>query len=84
MDDYVFATGAYGHEASGPDWLAGKDFKIVNGPYFSIRDVEKLKENGIYSIYFQNVKREFTRFAVDLYTNPTGEIITVSPASWFL
>ena len=26
------------------DWNAGKDFKIVNGPYLSIRDVNYLKD----------------------------------------
>ena len=25
------------------DWLAGKDFKILNGPYLSIRDLEALR-----------------------------------------
>ncbi len=27
-------------------WESGRDFKIVGGPYFSIRDKEKLKEMG--------------------------------------
>lgn len=27
------------------DWIAGKDFKIVNGPYLSVRDVGYLKNN---------------------------------------
>jgi hypothetical protein len=27
------------------DWADGKDFKIVNGPYTSIRDEEQLKED---------------------------------------
>ncbi len=26
------------------DWEAGKDFKIVNGPYLSIRDINSLKD----------------------------------------
>ena len=26
-------------------WIGGKDFKIVNGPYCSIRDIESLKAN---------------------------------------
>ena len=27
------------------DWENGKDFKIVNGPYFSVRDLSKIKES---------------------------------------
>lgn len=27
------------------DWQQGKDFKIKNGPYCSIRDLEHLREN---------------------------------------
>jgi hypothetical protein len=30
-------------EQAKADWNAGKDFKIVNGPYLSIRDVNYLK-----------------------------------------
>lgn len=26
------------------DWETGKDFKIVNGPYLSIRDINSLKD----------------------------------------
>ena len=41
---------AYGRSYPSPDaaiadWKAGKDFKIVNGPYLSIRDVEKMVED---------------------------------------
>lgn len=25
------------------DWLGGKDFKVLSGPYCSIRDIEELK-----------------------------------------
>lgn len=32
------------------DWNDGKDFKVHGGPYFSIRDVEKLKTEGFTSI----------------------------------
>ena len=31
-------------EEAKADWNAGKDFKIVNGPYLSIRDVNHLKD----------------------------------------
>jgi hypothetical protein len=43
--------GAYGRnyetvEKMINDWLDGKDFKIVGGPYCSVRDVELLKQDG--------------------------------------
>jgi hypothetical protein len=31
-------------EQAKSDWNAGKDFKIVNGPYLSIRDTNYLKD----------------------------------------
>jgi hypothetical protein len=31
-------------EEAKADWNAGKDFKIVNGPYLSIRDAKYLKD----------------------------------------
>ena len=43
----VCLTGAYGREATESDWLQGKDFRIVSGPYCSIRDSEAIKaDNG--------------------------------------
>lgn len=35
------------------DWYAGKDFKIADGPYCSIRDLEYLRNdfNRIYIVY---------------------------------
>lgn len=33
-------------EAMEVDWKAGKDFRILNGPYCSIRDVELLSGMG--------------------------------------
>jgi hypothetical protein len=35
------------HEAVA-DWKSGKDFKIVNGPYCSIRDLEKLQASSVW------------------------------------
>ena len=38
------------------DWYTGKDFKIVNGPYCSVRDLDRLRSSqpsGIY-ITFNN------------------------------
>ena len=35
------------HEAIA-DWKSGKDFKIVDGPYCSIRDLEKLQASSVW------------------------------------
>lgn len=48
-------SGAYGRdyddEASAlADWVDGKDFKIVGGPYMSIRDKDKLYADGYYAV----------------------------------
>ena len=50
----VYATGAYGREANRPDWLAGKDFRIQSGPYFSIRDIAAMTAEGLVDIVFVN------------------------------
>lgn len=49
----LFVLPAYGRryqteEALRKDWEEGKDFKIVSGPYLSIRDQDKIKE--IYAV----------------------------------
>ncbi len=52
-------TGAYGREALESDWLQGKDFKIVSGPYCSIRDSAAIKaDNGddILQLVFVNAR----------------------------
>lgn len=51
---YVVARGAYGRSTNEADWLAGKDFRIVGGPYFSIRDLKAMKDEGIILINFVN------------------------------
>lgn len=53
---FVYATGAYGREANKADWKAGKDFRIMSGPYFSIRDYEAMKAEGIGQIIFVNAR----------------------------
>ena len=47
----IILEGAYGRTYDNwipafTDWQDGKDFKIEDGPYCSIRDVEALKEMG--------------------------------------
>ena len=34
------------------DWDAGKDFRLDDGPYFSIRDVEAMKAEGTRKLTF--------------------------------
>lgn len=46
------ATGAYGREAKEKDWKNGKDFQVCYGPYFSIRDVQAIKNEGYKFIKF--------------------------------
>lgn len=57
--DYLHAKGAYGRKYSLKDtdklledYKEGKDFKIVNGPYFSIRDEQMLKKDYHLGIMF--------------------------------
>lgn len=50
-------TGAYGRDYQNKtallaDWDAGKDFKILTGPYCSIRDIPGMKEQGIIKLQF--------------------------------
>lgn len=51
VNEILIAMPAYGRtyatlEDTKRDWSAGKDFKMYNGPYFSIRDVAELKYRG--------------------------------------
>ena len=79
---YLMAHGAYGHDTNGPDWLAGKDFKIVNGPYFSIRDIELLSEQYD-SIMFVNARDKSFYFSVMLGEhNPEGKITPPMSQLW--
>lgn len=61
----LLVEGAYGRAVSLKDWQAGKDFRIHAGPYFSIRDVDKLKEEGYTRIDFFG-KDGFVEFTVEL------------------
>lgn len=47
----VILIGAYGRDYFSEnivldDWMGGKDFKVVGGPYCSIRDIAALKTRG--------------------------------------
>jgi hypothetical protein len=52
MNAILEACGAHGRQANITDWRAGKDFKILGGPYFSIRDLQKIKNDGYKYIRF--------------------------------
>ena len=63
--DYLVAVGAYGRDATETDWRAGKDFQIKSGPYFSIRDCETIKRDGVSQIIFYN-RQGYLAFIEDL------------------
>lgn len=69
----MVATGAYGRKAVLKDWVDGKDFQVLRGPYFSIRDVALLKRDGYTHVKFINLSDRSTlatgAFMVDL-NNP--------------
>lgn len=62
---YLQAKGAYGREASLTDWKDGKDFQVVAGPYFSIRDCEAIKAEGLQQIVFYT-RQNYIAFVIDL------------------
>jgi len=58
----LHAIGAYGRKPSMDDWLNGKDFQIAGfGPYFSIRDKDRLKSDGIWDIRFYDSNLQFVK-----------------------
>lgn len=62
---YIVAHGAYGRDTTENDWTEGKDFKIVGGPYFSIRDIAALRSDAVTTINFVN-QRGYTVFVKEL------------------
>ena len=46
------------------DWDDGKDFKIEGGPYCSIRDIKRFKENGIQ--FLELTQRTFPFLTISL------------------
>lgn len=55
--EVFLATGAYGRKSNLKDWQEGKDFRILGTQtYFSIRDVQRLKDDGYTSIQFTDVQ----------------------------
>ncbi len=66
MENVFLAIGAYGRTANKEDWAAGKDFKMWNGPYFSVRDTAKLRDDGYTAIWFMADGDRSPLFSVDL------------------
>lgn len=60
--EVLYASSAYGRRPSAKDWQAGKDFMAINppvwdgGPYFSIRDAERIYEWGYRKIIIGGVE----------------------------
>jgi len=50
------AIGAYGRQAQKADWSAGKDFRVLGGPYFSNRDAPELLKAGFTEIDFYEIQ----------------------------
>jgi hypothetical protein len=55
--------GAYGrdYDAWEPclkDWEAGKDFRLLGGPYCSVRDVPRMQAEGVKMLYFVTGRAE--------------------------
>lgn len=46
------------------DWIAGKDFKIIKGPYCSIRDTEAFKAIGYNVVLFAGDKLQFSEIVI--------------------
>ena len=63
--------GAYGRDATLADWKSGKDFKITNGPYCSIRDLEEMRREGFHIVeIFNNAGTLLKR--IELVKLPNG------------
>lgn len=52
MSGTLIARGAYGRVADKSDWDKGLDFKSEWGPYFSIRDLDFLRNQKVHTIVF--------------------------------
>ena len=61
----LMIRGAYGREATQADWDAGKDFQIVSGPYCSVRDLKRIKDDGYEMIVAYN-RHGYVAFTVSL------------------
>ena len=65
----ILIVGAYGRkydtlDAAKIDWEAGKDFRIVRGPYCSIRDTEMFKSMGHAVVLRAGPNLELSEFVI--------------------
>ena len=72
-DNPIYLTAAYGRvyrhkDAILSDWFDGKDFKIYQGPYCSVRDVLRMRMAAFTHIYFiyQNEEMKVVHEALPL------------------
>ena len=65
----ILIVGAYGRkykslDEAKADWEAGKDFRIVRGPYCSIRDTELFKSMGQAVVLKAGINFEFSEIVI--------------------
>ena len=65
----ILIVGAYGRkyislDEAKADWEAGKDFRIVRGPYCSIRDTELFKSIGHAVVLKAGINFEFSEIVI--------------------
>ena len=63
--------GAYGRKASVADWDAGKDFRIVDGPYCSKRDLPRMAQDGY--AWVQILSDDYATTLKWVSTSPTND-----------
>lgn len=60
--DVLALLPAYGREFDILDWMQGKDFQILGGPYCSIRDLPQIREDlGVNRLWFLTRRGEFAQ-----------------------
>lgn len=70
--EVLYGMGAYGRQPSLADWQDGKDFEAyhpptwIGGPYFSVRDVDRIYALGYRKIVFGGTEG----FIIDLVLDP--------------
>ena len=65
----ILIVGAYGRkylslDEAKADWEAGKDFRIVRGPYCSIRDTELFKSMGYAVVLKAGINFELSEIVI--------------------
>ena len=57
------------------DWNAGKDFKLVNGPYCSIRDLEYMQADfdTIEIYWYSAIKKAYS--SIQIWRSPMANLV---------